>query len=71
LFFILHGSNPTRNKVTFLKVPGFHFAAKAVAQSLLAPCNTGSSLETIFLKERGIVMPQLILVLLIEGQDSR
>jgi hypothetical protein len=42
-----------------------------MAQSLLAPCSMGSSLETIFLKERGIVMPQLILVLLIEGQDSR
>jgi hypothetical protein len=71
LFFILRGSNPTRNKVAFLKVPGIHFAAKVAAQSLLAPCNMGSSLEKIFLKERGIVMPQLILVLLIEGQDSR
>ena len=60
-----------RNKVAFLKVPGFHFAAKAAAQSLLASCNTGSSPKTIFLKEHGIIMPQLILVLLIEGQDSR
>jgi hypothetical protein len=67
--------NPARNKVAFLKVPGFHFAAKVAVQSLLALCwhcaGTGSSLGTSFLKERGIVMPQLILVLLIEGQDSR
>jgi hypothetical protein len=49
--------NPTKNKVAFLKVPGVHFVAMVAAQSLLVLCSTDSSPETIFLKERGIILP--------------
>jgi hypothetical protein len=63
----LCGLNPTKNKVAFLKVPGVHFVAMVAAQSLLLPCSMDNSPEMILIKEHGIILPQLILILLIEG----
>jgi hypothetical protein len=63
--------NTPKDKVTFLKAPGMNPAAMVAAQGLLVSCSTYSSLEMIFLEERGIVMPQLLLRYFIVGKYSR
>jgi hypothetical protein len=58
-------------KVTFLKAPGVNLAAMIVAQGLLITCSTYISLETIFLKECGIILMHLLLLKLIISDHSR
>ena len=60
-----------KDKVTFLKAPGLNSMAMIAAQSLLVACGTHSSPEKVFLEERGIVMPQLLLLYFIVGKHSR
>jgi hypothetical protein len=46
-------------------------AAVVATQGLLIACSTRSSLETVLLKEHGIVMPVLLLLYFIIGKYSR
>ena len=68
---ILGRLNAPKNKVAFLKASGMDFAAMVVAQGLLVVCCSHSRPKTIFLKERFIILPQLLLLKLIVGEHSR
>ena len=68
---ILGGLNAPKNKVAFLEASGFNFAAMIAAQSLLLSSSSYSSLKTIFLKERRIILVQLLLLKLIISEHSR
>ena len=68
---ILGGLNTPKNKVAFLEAPGLNFAAMVAAQSLpVASCSHGRP-ETIILKERGVILPQLLLLKLVISEHSR
>ena len=60
-----------KNKVAFLKASGMNLAAMVVAQGLLVACSSHSSLKTIFLKERCVILPQLLLLKLVISEYSR
>ena len=60
-----------RNKVAFLKAPGMNLAAMVAAQSLLVACCSHSRPETIFLKERRVILSQSLLLKLIISEHSR
>ena len=68
---ILGRLNVPKNKVAFLKAPGMNLAAMVAAQGLLVAGCSQSCPKTIFLKERGIVMPQLLLRYFVVGKYSR
>jgi hypothetical protein len=68
---ILGRLNAPKNKVAFLKASGMNLAAMIAAQGLLVVCNSHSSLKTILLKERGIILPQLLLLKIIINEHSR
>src|SRR3954463_16052732 len=53
---ILGGMNVPKNKVAFLETSGINFAAMVAAQSLLVASSSHSSLKTIFLKERRVIL---------------
>ena len=59
------------NKVAFLKAPGMNLAAMVAAQGLLVVCYSHSRPETIFLKERCVILPQLLFLKLIISEHSR
>ena len=60
-----------KNKVAFLKALGMNLAAMVAVQGLLVACSSHSSLKTIFLKERNVILPQLLLLKLIISEHSR
>ena len=68
---ILGGLNAPKNKVAFLETSGINFAAMVAAQSLLVASSSHSSLETVFLKEQRVILPQLLLLELIISEHSR
>ena len=68
---ILGRSNAPKNKVAFLKASGMNLAAMVAAQGLLVACCSHSHPKTIFLKERCVILPQLLLLKLIVSEHSR
>ena len=68
---ILGGLNTPKNKVAFLETSGINFAAMVAAQSLLVPSSSYRSPKTIFLKERRVILPQLLLLKLVISEHSR
>ena len=68
---ILGRLNAPKNKVAFLETPGIDSAAMVAAQSLQVASGSHSSLETVFLKEQRVILPQLLLLELIISEHSR
>jgi hypothetical protein len=68
---ILGRLNAPKNKVAFLKASGTNLAAMIAAQGLLVACSSHSGLKTIFLKERGVILAQLLLLKLNISEHSR
>jgi hypothetical protein len=68
---ILGRLNVPKNKVAFLKASGVNLAAMIAAQGLLVASSSHSSLKMIFLKERRIILAQLLLLKLIISEHSR
>ena len=68
---ILGGLDSPKNKVAFLKASGMNLAAMVAAQGLLVACCSHSRPKTIFLKERRVILPQLLLLKLIIREHSR
>ena len=54
-----------KNKVAFLKASGMNLPAMIAAQGLLVACCSHSLPKTIFLEERCVILPQLLLLELI------
>ena len=67
---ILGRLNVPKNNVTFLKASGMTLAATVVAQGFLVVCCSHSRPKTIFLKERCVIFPQLLLLQLIISEHS-
>ena len=68
---ILGRLNAPKNKVTFLKTSGMNLAAMVAAQGLLVACCSHSRPKMIFLKERRVILAQLLLLKLIISEHSR
>ena len=68
---ILGRLNTPKNKVAFLEAPGFNFAAMVATQSLLVASGSHSSPKMVFLKERRILLVQLLLLKLVVSEHSR
>ena len=68
---ILGRLNAPKNKVAFLKASGMNLAAMVAAQGLLVACCSDSRPETIFLKERRVILPQSLFLKLIISEHSR
>ena len=62
--------NVPKNKVAFLTASGMNLAAMVAAQGLLVACCSHSRPKTIFLKERCVILPQLLLLRLIISEHS-
>ena len=60
-----------KNKVAFIKASGMNLAAMIAAQGLLIASGSHSISKTIFLKERCIILAQLLLLKLIISKHSR
>ena len=68
---ILGRLNAPKNKVAFLETPGIDSAAMVAAQGLLVTSGSHSSLNMNFLKERRLILAQLVLLELIISEHSR
>ena len=68
---ILGQLNAPKNKAAFLKASGVNLAAMIAAQGLLVASGSHNSSKTIFLKERCIILVQLLLLKLIVSEHSR
>ena len=68
---ILGRLNVPKNKVAFLKASGMNLAAMVVVQGLLVARCSHSRPKTIFLKERCVILPQLLLLKLVISEHSR
>ena len=68
---ILGRLNLPKNKVAFLKAPGTNLAAMIAVQGLLVACRSHSRPKMIFLKERRVILAQLLLLKLIISEHSR
>ena len=68
---ILGQLNVPKNKVAFLKAPGMNLAAMVAAQGLLVARCSHNRRKTIFLKERCVILPQLLLLKLVRSEHSR
>ena len=68
---ILGRLNMPKNKVAFLKASGMNLAAMIAVQGLLVACCSHSRPKTIFLKERCVILLQLLLLKLIVSEHSR
>ena len=68
---ILGRLNATKNKVAFLKASGMNLAAMVAAQGLLVARCSHSRPKTIFLKERCVILAQLLLLKLVISEYSR
>ena len=71
LFGILGRLNAPKNKVAFLKASGMNLAAMVAAQGLLVARCSHSRPKMIFLKERCVILPQLLLLKLVISEYSR
>ena len=67
---ILSRPSVAKNKVAFLKASGMNLAAMVAAQGLLVVCCSHSRPKTIFLEERCVILPQLLLLKLIISEHS-
>ena len=67
---ILGRLNAPKDKVAFLKASGMNLAAMVAAQGLLVACCSHSRPKTIFLKERCVILPQLLLLKLVLSEHS-
>ena len=67
---ILGRLNAPKNKVAFLKAPGMNLAAMVAAQGLLVARCSHSRPKTIFLKERCVILLQVLLLKLIISEHS-
>ena len=68
---ILGRLNVPKNKVALLKASGMNLAAMVAAQGLLVAHCSHSRPKTIFLKERHVILPQLLLLKLVISEHSR
>ncbi len=68
---ILGRRNALKNKVAFLKASGMNLAAMVAVLGLLVACCSHSRPKTIFLKERCVILPQLLLLKLVVSEHSR
>ena len=68
---ILGRLNVPKNKVAFLKASGMNLAAMVAAQGLLVARCSHSRPKTIFLKERCVILPQLLFLKLVISKHSR
>ena len=68
---ILGRLNVPKNKAASLKASGMNLAAMVAAQGLLVACCSHSRPKTIFVKERCVILPQLLLLKLIISKHSR
>ena len=68
---ILGGLNAPKNKVAFLETSGINFAAMVAAQSLLVSSSSYSSLKTVLLKEKRVILSQPLLLKLIISEHLR
>ena len=68
---ILGRLNAPKNKVAFLKTSGMNLAAMVAVQGLLVACSSHSRPKTIFLKERHVILPQLLLLKLVISEHLR
>ena len=68
---ILGRLHAPKNKVAFLKALGMNLAAMVAAQGLLVARCSHSRPKTIFLKERRVILAQLLLLKLIITEHSR
>ena len=68
---ILGGLDSPKNKVAFLKASGMNLAAMVAAQGLLVASCSHSRSKTIFLMERCVILPQLLLLKLVISEDLR
>ena len=68
---ILGRLNAPKNKVAFLKASGINLAAMVAVQGLLVARCSHSRPKTIFLKERRVILAQLLLLKLIISKQSR
>ena len=68
---ILGRLNVPKNKVAFLKASGMNLAAMVAAQGFLVARCSHSRPKTIFLKERCVILPQLLLLKLVVSEHSR
>ena len=68
---ILGRLNAPKNKVAFLKTSGMNPAAMVAAQGFLVACCSHSRPKTIFLEERRVILPQLLLLKLVISEHSR
>ena len=68
---ILGQLNASKNKVAFFKASSMNLAAMVAAQGLLVACCSHSRPKTIFLKERRVILAQLLLLKLIISEHSR
>ena len=68
---ILGRLNAPKNKVAFLKASGMNLAAMVAAQGLLVARYSHSRPKTIFLEERCVILPQLLLLKLVISEHSR
>ena len=68
---ILGRLNAPKNKVAFLKASGMNLAAMLAEQDLLEARCSHSLPKTIFLKERCVMLPQLLLLKLVVSEHSR
>src|SRR4051812_27158710 len=63
--------NAPKNKVALLETPGLDLAAMVAMQGLLVSSSSYRGLETSFLKEQRVLLPQLLLLELIISEHSR
>ena len=68
---ILGRLNAPKKKVAFLKALGMNLVAMVAAQGFLLACCSHSRPKTIFLKERCVILSQLLLLKLIISEHSR
>ena len=68
---ILGGLNAPKNKVVFVKALGMNLAAMVAVQGLLVACSSHSRPKTIFLEERCVILPQVLLLKLVISEHLR
>ena len=70
-FPLLGRLNTPKNKVAFLKASGMNLVAMVAAQGMLVARCSHSRPKTIFLKERCVILLQLLLLKLLISEHSR
>ena len=68
----IHGRlNAPKNKVAFLKASGMNLVAMVAAQGLLVARCSHSRPKMIFVEDRCVILPQLLLLKLVISEHSR